>query len=248
MSLANGGEAIPAADLPHLFERFYRVEKSRDRAHGGAGIGLAIVKQLVEGWGGRVGAESVPGLTRFWFSLPQGAAARLTGSALTRASDPQAVGWGPSSARRLMPSIWLRISAKAPRPMSGSSRRCWARQLHAHAEALDEPRPVARLGLEDERPGGPEARHVLHLGGRAGRGLGAPCRRERLGLLPHDVVVEVQDEGMLGLHDAGHEPASRLGRHHVPDLERRSTATARCPRATRPSAARTGLQGRSSRP
>jgi signal transduction histidine kinase len=71
VSLTNGGEAIPAADLPRLFERFYRVEKSRDRAHGGAGIGLAVVKQLVEGWGGHVGAESEPGRTRFWFSLPQ---------------------------------------------------------------------------------------------------------------------------------------------------------------------------------
>jgi len=40
------------------FERFYRVEKSRDRARGGAGIGLAIVKQLVEATGGQVGAES----------------------------------------------------------------------------------------------------------------------------------------------------------------------------------------------
>jgi signal transduction histidine kinase len=72
VSLSNTGEAIPAEDLPHLFERFYRVEKSRDRARGGAGIGLAIVKQLVEGWGGRVGAESSGGHTRFWFSLPQG--------------------------------------------------------------------------------------------------------------------------------------------------------------------------------
>jgi signal transduction histidine kinase len=71
VSLTNGGDAIPEADLPHLFERFYRVEKSRDRALGGAGIGLAIVKQLVEGWGGHVGAESTPGRTRFWFSLPQ---------------------------------------------------------------------------------------------------------------------------------------------------------------------------------
>jgi signal transduction histidine kinase len=70
VSLSNGGEGIPASDLPYLFERFYRVEKSRDRALGGAGIGLAIVKQLVEGWGGRVGAESAPGRTRFWFSLP----------------------------------------------------------------------------------------------------------------------------------------------------------------------------------
>ena len=71
VSLVNSGEGIPAEDLPHVFERFYRVEKSRDRARGGAGIGLAIVKQLVEGWGGRVGAESAAGSTRFWFSLPQ---------------------------------------------------------------------------------------------------------------------------------------------------------------------------------
>jgi two-component system sensor histidine kinase BaeS len=72
VSVVNTGEGIPAADLPHVFERFYRVEKSRDRARGGAGIGLAIVKQLVEGWGGRVGAESDPERTRFWFSLPRG--------------------------------------------------------------------------------------------------------------------------------------------------------------------------------
>lgn len=71
VSLSNAGDGIPAEDLPHLFERFYRVEKSRDRARGGAGIGLAIVKQLVEGWGGRVGAESDAGTTRFWFSLPR---------------------------------------------------------------------------------------------------------------------------------------------------------------------------------
>jgi signal transduction histidine kinase len=66
----NDGTVIPADDLPHLFERFYRVEKSRDRSHGGAGIGLAIVRQLVERAGGRVGAESHAGSTRVWFSLP----------------------------------------------------------------------------------------------------------------------------------------------------------------------------------
>ncbi len=70
VSVSNTGDAIPQQDLPHLFERFYRVEKSRDRAHGGAGVGLAIVKQLVEATGGRVGAESEAGITRFWFSLP----------------------------------------------------------------------------------------------------------------------------------------------------------------------------------
>ncbi len=70
VSVTNTGEGIPAVDLPHVFERFYRVEKSRDRARGGAGIGLAIVKQLVERGGGRVGAESTAGTTRVWFSLP----------------------------------------------------------------------------------------------------------------------------------------------------------------------------------
>ena len=70
VSVVNGGPGIPAADLPHLFERFYRAEKSRDRARGGAGIGLAIVKQLVEAVGGTVGAESTEGHTRFWFTLP----------------------------------------------------------------------------------------------------------------------------------------------------------------------------------
>lgn len=70
VSVSNTGDAIPQRDIPHLFERFYRVEKSRDRARGGAGIGLAIVKQLVEATGGRVGAESQQGVTRFWFSLP----------------------------------------------------------------------------------------------------------------------------------------------------------------------------------
>ncbi len=70
VSVANTGDGIPAEDIDRVFERFYRVEKSRDRARGGAGIGLAIVKQLVEQGGGRVGAESRDGLTRFWFSLP----------------------------------------------------------------------------------------------------------------------------------------------------------------------------------
>ena len=70
VTVFNSGPGIPAEDLPHVFERFYRVEKSRDRASGGAGIGLAIVKTLVELGGGHVGAESAPDATRFWFSLP----------------------------------------------------------------------------------------------------------------------------------------------------------------------------------
>jgi two-component system sensor histidine kinase BaeS len=70
VSVANTGEPIPAADLPHVFERFFRVERSRDAARGGAGIGLAIVRQIVEAYGGSVGVESSAGLTRFWFTMP----------------------------------------------------------------------------------------------------------------------------------------------------------------------------------
>ena len=68
--VANSGTEIPAEDLPRVWERFFRVERSRDRASGGAGIGLAIVKRLVEEAGGRVGASSEGGMTTFWFSLP----------------------------------------------------------------------------------------------------------------------------------------------------------------------------------
>jgi signal transduction histidine kinase len=70
VSVSNTGPGIPAEDLPHMFERFYRVDRARAASSGGAGIGLAIVRQIVEAGGGRVGAESSDGLTRVWFSLP----------------------------------------------------------------------------------------------------------------------------------------------------------------------------------
>jgi len=57
-------------DLPFVFERFYRADKSRSRELGGAGIGLAIVKELAEAHGGAVGAASETGETRVWFTLP----------------------------------------------------------------------------------------------------------------------------------------------------------------------------------
>ncbi len=70
ISVTNSGEGIAAADLPYIFERFFRADRSRSREHGGAGIGLAIVKQLVVAHGGQVGAESRPGLTRIWLRMP----------------------------------------------------------------------------------------------------------------------------------------------------------------------------------
>jgi two-component system, OmpR family, sensor histidine kinase BaeS len=70
VSVTNTGPGIPATDLPHVFERFYRVDPSRATASGGAGIGLSIVSQLVHAWGGEVGAESADQRTRFWFTIP----------------------------------------------------------------------------------------------------------------------------------------------------------------------------------
>ena len=70
VSLENRGEGIASEDQPFIFERFYRADKSRSRRSGGAGIGLAIVKELIEAHGGKVGAESADGRTCVWFSLP----------------------------------------------------------------------------------------------------------------------------------------------------------------------------------
>jgi signal transduction histidine kinase len=66
----NSAERLMATDLPYLFERFYRGEKSRSRQHGGAGIGLAIVKELVEAHDGRVSAALEDGRLRIRLTLP----------------------------------------------------------------------------------------------------------------------------------------------------------------------------------
>ena len=70
ISFCNSGPEIPQADLPFIFERFFRTDRSRSRDVGGAGIGLAITKELIEAHGGRVGAQSAEGRTCIWFSLP----------------------------------------------------------------------------------------------------------------------------------------------------------------------------------
>jgi len=71
ISIKDQGEGIPEKDIPHLFERFYRVEKSRSREKGGTGLGLAIAKQIIENHGGKIKVESQPyqGST-FIFTLP----------------------------------------------------------------------------------------------------------------------------------------------------------------------------------
>ena len=71
ITVSDTGSGIPAEELPKVFDRFYRVDKSRTRSSGGTGLGLSVAKQLVEAQGGRIWAESEPGKgAAFHFTLP----------------------------------------------------------------------------------------------------------------------------------------------------------------------------------
>jgi signal transduction histidine kinase len=72
IQVKDSGEGIPSEDLPHIFERFYRGDKSRGRSTGGSGLGLAIARGIVTAHGGRIGVESEPGQgATFYFILPR---------------------------------------------------------------------------------------------------------------------------------------------------------------------------------
>lgn len=71
VTVDDSGAGIDAEDLPHIFERFYRADRSRARATGGSGLGLTISRQLIEAHGGTIVASSTPDRgSRFTFTLP----------------------------------------------------------------------------------------------------------------------------------------------------------------------------------
>ena len=71
ISVTDNGEGIPPEDLPNIFERFYRVDRSRTRTTGGNGLGLTIAKRLVEVHGGKITARGEPGKgSCFSFTVP----------------------------------------------------------------------------------------------------------------------------------------------------------------------------------
>ena len=71
VTVSDTGAGIRADDLPHIFERFYRGEKSRNRGTGGAGLGLAIARGIVQAHGGEINVESEIGKgTQFTFQIP----------------------------------------------------------------------------------------------------------------------------------------------------------------------------------
>ena len=90
IEVTDSGVGIDPADLDHVFTRFWRGERSRSRATGGAGIGLAIARELVRAHDGRIEVESAPGRgSRFRVLLPQaeGAARALAARRLARLSS-----------------------------------------------------------------------------------------------------------------------------------------------------------------
>ena len=73
LSVQNAGPEIPAEHLPRIFDRFYRVDPSRQRQSEGAGLGLAIVKSIVEAHDGSIDVSSDCGMTTFSICFPQAA-------------------------------------------------------------------------------------------------------------------------------------------------------------------------------
>ena len=69
LSVFNAGEPIPEESLPHLWEKFYKVDKARTRTYGGSGIGLSIVKAIMDSFHQRYGVINYDNGVEFWIEL-----------------------------------------------------------------------------------------------------------------------------------------------------------------------------------
>ena len=69
MTVFNTGNPIPEKSLPHIWEKFYKVDKARTRAYGGSGVGLSIVKAIMDLHHRDYGVENYENGVAFWFEL-----------------------------------------------------------------------------------------------------------------------------------------------------------------------------------
>lgn len=69
ISIFNTGEQIPQESIPHIWEKFYKVDKARTREYGGSGVGLSIVKAIMDSMNQKYGVENYANGVRFWFEL-----------------------------------------------------------------------------------------------------------------------------------------------------------------------------------
>ena len=70
-SLFNSGAQIPVSDMENIWERFYKVDKAHTREYGGSGLGLSIVRSVIELHNGEYGALNHPDGVEFYFTLPK---------------------------------------------------------------------------------------------------------------------------------------------------------------------------------
>ena len=144
VTVEDTGEGIPPERLPHVFERFYRGDDARDRASGGAGLGLAIVRELVEAMGGAVAVESVLGEgSRFSFRLPVVEAVWARASGVP--GDPRR--WSRQMPRlvRSARTTGARCSSSVPAPPGDAEEN----RRSACRRASRSPRVSARLSHSD---------------------------------------------------------------------------------------------------
>ncbi len=118
IQVADTGSGIAPEDLPHVFDRFYRGDKSRSRRGGGAGLGLAITRQLVTAHGGRIEVASTPGLgTSFVITLP---AATEIARVAAKARSPLSAGNHPARNRPMSCCALFGVPARTPSGRYGS--------------------------------------------------------------------------------------------------------------------------------
>jgi PAS domain S-box-containing protein len=166
VTVTDTGIGVPGHEMPRLFERFHRIENARSRSNEGSGIGLALVRELVELQGGTIGAVSAVGAgTSFTIRLPFGAghlpAGALTGPSgpvtLSSTADPyveEALRWLPGEPET-PPSIEKSAGRILVADDNADMRDYLTRLLHSaghHVETV----PDGRSALESARKNSPD--------------------------------------------------------------------------------------------